>query len=867
MLGSVEELGLEARIGIEAGEVVADDSESTFATGEAVNVAARLQQHAKPGEILIGPGAYRLTIGRLQIEDAGLLELRGVPDPLPAWRVVCTVDGPRRRVLEAPFVGREAELELLDNTYNRAVRDRRAYLFTVYGEPGVGKSRLSEEFEESLEGATVLTGRCLPYGESITYWPLAEMVKTSAGIADDDPLDEAIEKLRVCCEDEAIADLLGLASGVLHAVRAERRQQEIAWAVREWAEKLAEAQPLVLVFEDIHWAEEPLFELIEHLSEWVRQAPLLIVCLARPELLDVRPGWGGGRVRSVAIELEPLPPEESEQLVDALLPQDGLAPAERLALLDKTEGNPLFLEETIRMLTDGGEDTDVERIPDTVQALIAARIDRLPPREKSGLQRAAVIGRIFWHGALVRLTPGDDDLGTILDDLVLRDLVAEEERSSITGEAAYRFKHVLIREVAYSGISKSQRAELHAAFAEWLQERAGDELLEIRAYHLDQAAALLAELDGRAPEELAHEAATALEGAGRRALAREANRSGRKLLLRAVELAPTLERRYQAARAAWRLADFPAVSIEMEAVREAAHRSGDRGLEARALIALAEVSLERDADVPRAQELADHALDVMAQDDDEARFDALNLVSRIAWWRGDLDADEQFIRQSLEIARRLARKDWEAPALAELANVFDARLEHERADETLSRAIELAEESQSIVARAWAQRQQGEQHMRRGEYEQALEAYSAARELFTESGNAASTARVLNAMARLNVQLGNLRDAERLLREGIRMLQPLGDRGTLVETQRMLAQVLLEQGKVDEAERYALESRETVGGQDMHSLATTRMALGLVRAAQGRDDEAEELLRGALAILEGTGYRRQRIEPTTAPEH
>ena len=284
----------------------------------------------------------------------------------------------------------------------------------------------------------------------------------------------------------------------------------------------------------------------------------------------------------------------------------------------------------------------------------------------------------------------------------------------------------------------------------------------------------------------------------------------------------------------------------MEAVREAAHKGGDRGLEARALIALAEVSLERDADVPRAQELADHALDVMPPDDDEARFDALNLVSRIAWWRGDLDADEQFIRQSLEIARRLGRKDWEAPALAELANVYDARLEHERADETLSRAIELAEESQSIVARAWAKRQQGEQHMRRGEYEQALEAYSAARELFAESGNAASTARVLNAMARLNLELGSPRDAERLLREGIRLLQPLGDRGTLVETQRMLAQALLAQGKVDEAERYALESRETVGGQDQHSRATTRMALGLVRAAQGRDDEAEELLaRGA----------------------
>src|SRR3954453_18113786 len=191
MLGSVEELGLEARIGIESGEVVADDSESTFATGEAVNVAARLQQHAKPGEILIGPGAYRLTIGRLELEDSGVLELRGVPEPLPAWRVVCTLDGPRRRVLEAPFVGREAELELLENTYNRAVRDRRAYLFTVYGTPGVGKSRLAREFVASLEGATTLAGRSLPYGESITYWPLAEMVKCAAGIADDEPGEQA----------------------------------------------------------------------------------------------------------------------------------------------------------------------------------------------------------------------------------------------------------------------------------------------------------------------------------------------------------------------------------------------------------------------------------------------------------------------------------------------------------------------------------------------------------------------------------------------------------------------------------------------------------------------------------------------------
>src|SRR5262245_49321395 len=240
---AVHDLELEVRIGIEAGEVVVEDGESTFATGEAVNVAARLQQAAEPGQILIGPAAKGLASDCVDLEPAGSFELRGLDRSVQAWRVLGTSAGDRGlRALGAPLVGREAELELLENTFARVVRDGRPHLFTVYGEPGIGKSRLAREFIDGVEGSTILSGRCLPYGQGITYWPLAEMVKTVAGISDDDPIEEAFEKLRACCEDEAVADLLGLASGVLEALDGDLSPQEIAWAARAFVEKLAEPQ-------------------------------------------------------------------------------------------------------------------------------------------------------------------------------------------------------------------------------------------------------------------------------------------------------------------------------------------------------------------------------------------------------------------------------------------------------------------------------------------------------------------------------------------------------------------------------------------------------------------------------------------------
>jgi len=856
ILDAVEELELQARVGVESGEVVADDAEATFATGEAVTLAARLEQAAEPGQLVLGPAAHRLTLGRVEVEDLGPIELKGLDKPLWAWRAVGTSGsgGARPRTLEAPLVGRDAELELLSNTYDRALRDRRAHLFTIYGEPGVGKSRLAREFVEGLEGATVLPGRSLPYGEGVTYWPLAEMVKCAAGIADDDPLDVAIEKLRAFCEDEAVADLLGLASGVLEAVQSESSAQEIAWAAREWAQRVALEQPLVLVFEDIHWAEEPLLELIEHLATWVREAPLLLVCLARPELLDLRPDWGGGRVRATSIELEALRRDESEQLVDALLEDGELTEEARQELLDKTEGNPLYVEETMRMLAEEGIQS-VDRIPDTLQALIAARIDRLPAATKAILQRAAVIGRIFWVDAVQRLSPELDSVEEPIDDLLLRDFVLPEPRSSIRAENAYRFKHVLIREVAYSGLSKSARAEHHKAFAEWLKERAGDELLEIRAFHLDRATALLAELDGSAPVELQHEAAEALTEAGLRAFAREANRTARQHFVRAVELEPTLRRRYLAARAADRLSDLPAVAREMEEVLAAAIGEGDRWTQGRALVTLAEAVLLRGADVQAAEQMIDEALEVFEPGDLEGRYRALRARASIAWARGDLAKEEQMMLEGLELARQAGRKDFESEASDELASVYLARLELDRAAPLVEQAILLAEQSGSAEARGRALRFAGQLHLQRGELEDAAAALEGAREHLSEAGAAWALGRTLNFAAWVARYQGDLTRSERIFRESIRLLATLEDRATLCESQRSLAELLLAEGRVDEAERFALAARETVGPHDLTSLATTAASLGLVRAAQGRDEEAEELLREAYDTISATLHR------------
>lgn len=867
MRAAVVKLELEARIGIESGELLVDDVESTFVTGEAVNVAARLQQAARPGEILVGPTAYRLAGGSLIVEDAGPLELKGMDAPLRAWRVVDIIDGPGRPLgPRAPLVGRLSELELLENTFNRSLRDRRAHLFTIYGEPGVGKSRLAREFLDGVERASCLVGRALPYGEGVTYWPLAEMVKAAAGISDDDPLEEAFEKLRECCAEDSIADVLGLASGLLEALDGERSPQEIAWAARGVMERIADVQPLILLFEDIHWAEAPLLDLVEHLADFVR-APLLIVCLARPELLETRPGWGGGRVRSTAIELEPLSEEESELLVEKLLAQLAGTSGEVLTTLprealERTEGNPLFVEETIRMLVESSSGNgSSDRIPDTLQALIAARIDHLPPAAKTLLQRGSVVGRVFWKGALEDLSPDVEGIDSLLDDLLQREFLLREPRSSISGETAYRFKHLLIREVAYTGMAKLSRAQYHARFAEWLEERTGEELVEIRAYHLDQAVEFLTELEGAPPDKLADETAGALVKAAKRAIAREAYTNARALGLRALELRPTLSARYVAARAAWRLQDFAAVQVEMEKVRDQARELDEPVVEALALTALGEAALKRDGDAGRAQVLVDEALDILAEHDEPvARFDALTARAQIGGWHGSMDDVVLHMERAYALAIDADRKDLQTTAAQVLAQTHIVRLELDEAERLLMRALELAGESGSIRARAGATLSYGWFLVVKGELDAAETVFEEVRQAAAELGVEPLVATALSRLGDLAWRRSDYKRAEKLYREALRITLARGDRGVLPDLQASLAETLAALGKIDEAELLALEVKESVRLDDPHLGVTVSATYAVVRAAQGRDDEAEELYRSALEQTRKSGFAILELE-------
>jgi tetratricopeptide (TPR) repeat protein len=508
MRDALPELGIAGRLGVNTGEVVTGTAER-LATGDAVNVAARFEQAAEPGEILIGEETLRLVQPAVSVGEERRLDLKGKFDPVAAYPLL-EVTGELERSFSTPMVGRERELQGLRDAFARADADCSCQLFTVLGSAGVGKSRLAAEFLAGVE-ARVVRGRCLSYGEGITYWPVVEIVKQFATLP----------------EGDAARPLQSLLGETELAASAE----EIAWGFRKLLERQAQAHPLVVVFDDLHWAEETLFDLVEHVAEMSRDAPILLLCMARPELLERRPSWGGGKWNATTVLLEPLDAAETERLLAEL---GDVAPELRERIVEAAEGNPLFLEEMLALVRDSGG-TQVE-VPPTIQALLAARLDQLEPVERSVLERGSIEGRTFHRGAVAALSDDSRDLDRRLVALVRKELV-RPERGQLAADDAYRFRHLLIRDAAYDALPKATRAELHGRFAVWLEEHGQSlvELDEILGYHLEQAARYLAEL-GRPEPDLAAAAARHLATSGRRALARHDREAARVLLERAVAL-------------------------------------------------------------------------------------------------------------------------------------------------------------------------------------------------------------------------------------------------------------------------------------------------------------------------------------------
>ena len=478
MRDALPTLGIQGRIGVNTGEVVTGTAER-LVTGDAVNVAARFEQAAAPGEVLIGMSTHELVRGAVDAEPMEPLELKGKSEPVAAFRLLAARAAPERRH-DSLFVGREHELGLLSEAWERAVAEQRCELVTVVGDPGIGKSRLAAE-ALALAGAQVVRGRCLPYGSGITYWPVVEVIK-QLDVLPADPAAAA-----------AISSLLGESDVGTSA-------EEIGWAFRKL---LDEHAPLVVVFDDIQWGEETFLDLIEHVALLSSGAPLLLLCMARPELLDRRPTW------PVTIRLEPLDGNDAAALIGIDVPEEL-----RARIAAAAAGNPLFISEMLAMTQEA--DAEVE-VPASLKALLAARLDQLDPAERRVLECGSVEGEVFHRGAVQALTPEETQVTPRLAALVRRELI-RSDRPQFAGEDGFRFRHLLIRDTAYDALPKAIRADLHARFAFWLDEH-GRELVErdeIVGYHLEQAARCLADL-GQPDLDLAAEAAARLAAAGRRA--------------------------------------------------------------------------------------------------------------------------------------------------------------------------------------------------------------------------------------------------------------------------------------------------------------------------------------------------------------
>ena len=685
---TLEEAGeLEVRIAVNTGEaIVRLDAQPQFgegiATGDVLNTASRLQTVAPVNGILVGETTYNATRHAIAYEPAAPVDAKGKAAPIAVWvaleaRSRLGVDVRQRG--GAPLVGRERERSILLDTLARAEAELTPQLVTLIGVPGIGKSRLVYELLAALEQRDELRywrqGRSLPYGEGVSFSALGEMVKAQAGILDGDSPEDAAGKLEravaeVVPEEEAewvaqsLRPLVGLQSGAASDNRARREESFTAW--RRFFEGMAERRPLVIVFEDLHWADDGLLDFIDHLVEWASGVPILVVCTARPELLERRPGWAGGKANALTLGVTPLSDAESAKLLSLVLGTPVIAAETQAALLERASGNPLYAEQFARLLLERGSIDDVT-LPETVQGLIAARLDTLSAPEKVLLQDAAVVGKVFWSGALARRDEERGELARLLHSLERKEFVRRERRSSVAGEEEYAFRHVLVRDVAYGQIPRAERAAKHLGTAAWIEAlNRPQDTAELVAHHYSAASELS---QGLLPEGVRGRARLAFEDAGDRAFALGAAPSALTYYRSALDLVPADDPGrprllYRAARAEERsTGDAAALTAAVDALIEA----GETATAAEAEAALT-VNAWQHADRKGWQMHLERALALIAGAPPSAgKANVLATRARYTFLAGDARHAFPMAQEALAMAETLDLGELRAHALNTLA--------------------------------------------------------------------------------------------------------------------------------------------------------------------------------------------------------
>ena len=869
------------RTGVNTGEVVAGDPTTgqRLVTGDTVNVAARLEQAAPALEVLVGEPTYRLVRDAVEVEEVEPLELKGKAERVPAYRLLAVHDDPRAaRGPARPLVGRAEELARLEGAFEDAVAARAARLVAVLGEAGMGKSRLVEEFVHHAErSASVLRGRCLPYGRGITFWPLIEILRAAAGVRDEDAPAEARAKLEACAGDADVARRLASVSGLSDELFS---LDELFWATRKLCETLAAEQPLVLVFEDVHWAESTLLDLLASLATNVVDVPLLVLCPARPMLTEVRPNWLE-ETRATEVALEPLSPEASAAVAENVLGDAVLDAEVRARIVESAEGNPLFVEQLLSMLVDEGlvqqegdrwlptGDLSQLALPPTIHALLAARLDLLSPEERAVIEPSSVIGLAFQEDAVRELVPDAvrDRVPELLAALGRKQFVRPERTDG--QESLYRFHHILIRDAAYAGLLKRTRATLHERFADWGERVNADrdrvtEYEEIVGYHLEQAYTYLAQLGPLDVHghELGRRGATKLSSAGRRAFARGDMPAAANLLRRAAGLLPEddpdrLALLPDLGEALTEIGELPWVEVFLEQAIEAAIARRDARLrEEAALVRLlaSRHAGENGAWGEQALAEAERAIPVFeAVGDDAGLARAWRIVQWVHTSACRFEETAQAAHRAMEHARRAGDRRQEgragtAYAMAALYGPTPVEEAIARCEEVLARSQGDRRTEGLVMCFSASLRAM------QGDFGEARHLVGRARATLEEIGGtlmAASTSLDSYAVEWL---AGDLEAAERDLRRDYETLAALKETYLMPTVAGCLARMLCLQGRFDEADAFAGVAYEVAAPDDVSSQALWRTARAQVLAKAGDVDAGIALAGEAVELLRATDF-------------